>query len=248
MNLPFRIVCHIIIVFSFLTFVLTFPLCADATYTEHDKSAEGSMRVLDYNDETRQVLELTDGFLLPWCFSYTVSSEFHYLKVYCERFVGSHEIDNTLLLEREFIESSDNEPHKGEILISGVHRYVSLRDIYFKDMDLVNIEGTVIDTVEGMKVFGWDYKDFPAMRESESQPNIEKALALFPATIPVNNAENTENIYPGERMDLALYIEAPGAEAFNKYSYVEITIGDTITLPEDISDTFVLYVFYCVFE
>jgi hypothetical protein len=246
MKCSFRLARLVAIVFVVVFF--NKYICVDTTYAEPDKSAKGSMCIIGYNDETRQILELTDGFLLPWRFSYSVPSDFHNLKMFCERFVGLHKLDDTLLIDYDFPEPSVNEPYQGEILISGIHRYVSQRTLYRKNIDCVDQNGTLIETIKAMEVFGWDYAEFPLSTEKCSGSAEATTIALFPATIPVNSIMSTESIIPGERIDLALYIEASGAEAFEKYNYVEITLGDAIALPEDIPDTFISYVIYCVFE
>lgn len=220
-----------------IALLLACPLRAAAETPE----SAGTLRLTDYSDELRRFIELTDAIQFPWRFSYEASAEVHGVRLYCERFAGAELLDETLLLERDFVDTPYTETRQGELLISGLHRYVSLRDVYYQDIPLLEADGTEIETREAAETFGWDSRSFPGGA-------AEDAPFLYAVVRPVNGTEKGCAIYPGERIDLALYSVAADDGADVSLGYVNLALGERITLSEVLGDACVSYLIYCVFE
>ena len=228
---------------SVLLFLLAgYPCAATAAPSGNDSRPTGIIYRREFDESSLEVLTLTDGPLLPSAFSYRTDAGFERLVLFCDRYTGSLKTDTLQLLERRFGEAQSGQDRRGEILISGTHRYVSLRDVFLRDMECVDGSGNVLEVVRGTEVYSWDQAAFSALPETSSPPVV--AQAVFSSVRSADAAESAGGVRREDPVFLLFLSEAPVSGLSDLQLSSETLPALLSTLPDDA----VSFVFYCIFD
>ena len=200
-----------------------------------------------FEEDEQRLLELTDGPMTPYMFSYELSPDVQRMKIYCERSSCDQETETVLLIERDFVDAPDSEPRRGEIFISEAHHYVSIRDIYHKDMNVMNADGKIIGVKKGTEVFGWDTAEYPLWPEKNSNAPTLNIHAYYTSVMPDDGRDEGEGVLLGERVNMLLLVKVNEMEVLSRIRHAE---RDAETLWNEIkgSENMATCVFYCVIE
>ena len=205
--------------------------CAAAADAENESYVIAN---LEMGKETRRVLSLMEGPVGSfYFFSYQTDAGCSSVKLCCDTYVDGQKTEERVLLDFDFAETPYAEPRRGDIFISTAHRYTTLNETYYKDVEVWDKDGSVIDILQRRELTRWDTGAFPQVEEPFVAPT-------FQVCFPVEEASAVEK---GTPVNLLLMVESAEAEAEN---WSRKTAQELLDNP-DLLGASRFHVFYCVF-
>lgn len=126
------------------------------------------------------------------------------------------------------------EPRRGDIFISTAHRYTTLNEVYYKDTEVWDKDGVVVDVLHRRELTQWDTGAYPQVEEPFVAPTFQ---VCFPA-------EEASAVEKGVPMNLLLMVESTEAEGT---SFFGKTAQELLDNPK-VLGTSRFHVFYCIFS
>ena len=189
----------------------------------------------EIDEEAKRVLGLLEGPVgSSFYLTYQTDDSYSNVSLCCDTYVDGEKVEEAILLDFAFAQTPYTEPRRGDIFISTAHRYTTLNEIYYKDTEVWDKDGVVVDVLHRREYTRWDTGAYPQVEESFVAP-------AFQVCFPVEEASAVEKGVPVNLLLMVERTEAEGTSFFGK------TAQELLDNPE-ILGTSRFHVFYCVFS
>lgn len=225
----------ILVALVFCLLISAMPSSAFAEETPGSTSEESESYIIaniEMGEETQRVLSLLEGPVGSYYFfSYQTDASYSAVKLCYDTYVDGKKEEETVVLDFAFAETPYAEPRRGDLFISTTHCYTTLNETYYKDVEVWDKDGAVIDVLHHRELTRWDTCAFLPAGDTFIAPAYQ---VCFPT-------EEAATVEKGISVNLMLMVESGESE-----NWFRKTAQELLDAPELLGGSR-FYVFYCIF-